>query len=60
MPTSNVALKFVEYVLRTKFNEKILKGSQELEKHTLKQLVQKYSKMVPSREVNDLNKNILL
>ena len=29
---------------------------QEIEEHTLKQLVQKYPKMAASREVNDVNK----
>ena len=33
-----------------------MKGSQEIEEHTLKQLVQKYPRMAPSREVNNVNK----
>ena len=40
----------------TKYHEKILKGSQEKEKHKLKQLFQKYTKMAPNPEVNDVNK----
>ena len=36
-----------------KFIEKILKRSQEIEEHTLKEVVQKYFKMAHSRAVND-------
>ena len=42
--------------ISTKFHEKILKGSEEIEEHTLKQLVQKYLKTAASRDVNYVNK----